>query len=47
MEKNNFSRREFIGIGAAAAGASLAGKTILGPESASESLGSACKGIGS
>ena len=31
--KSNFSRREFIGIGAAAAGASLAGGKLLRPES--------------
>jgi predicted dehydrogenase len=30
--KSNFSRREFIGIGAAAAGASLAGSKLLRPE---------------
>jgi predicted dehydrogenase len=30
--KNNFSRREFIGISAAAAGASLAGSKLLRPE---------------
>lgn len=29
MKKNNFSRREFLGIGAAAAGASLVGKATL------------------
>ncbi|MFZ1129374.1 MAG: Gfo/Idh/MocA family oxidoreductase [Terriglobales bacterium] len=33
MKRSFFSRREFLGLGAAAAGASLAGKTILlGPE---------------
>jgi predicted dehydrogenase len=38
MKRSYVSRREFIGIGAAAAGASLAGKTILGTEPAFASM---------